>query len=697
MGVETSPDTLVTTKHIEAPAKGEPASDQINLLGGQLLSSPEAAKLDSAAGPKVAFPDAAKPTPADTTKPTAADAAKPIDADAAKPIDGDAAKPTAADAAKPTAADAMTAAPAGPAKEARFEAEKAAGAAAEKRSDPEVQQKTYDQIHGQYEKDLKTYWNGVAAAKKDHHFVLEFPPLYTGPDKPKTPGHPPEVKPNTTPTINQMLDDSKHLNQFASGDKTQPNFELRQVSESEFKQRYAQEAVHIGQQHGVSKDNVKNIVRSIYAFEDGGWGSHETLSSMPPSLVKDDKPGETKIQDARRNFHLEGAGSSSALGYNQLMMANSMENIDQHAKPIADRLEQLAQENPARATELQAKAAMLTSLSRNLDKELMVMANAEKNKKPEDQKKYLGDDGKPTDKLYIDFDKSKELTSIGVTRQDIGRAVHALNLDGDIGPILQAQELGHLFDYADRYGYQSLLQGKEQSDKQALTAYDALPADQKAKAVSEVMDLVKSPVPTIVAPTAAAAAATAPKAGAAGAAGAVAGAASGTAADQAKEQEFNATKDALEKRFLAMQPGIDSALSKDSISVKEADMMRVNVLAIKDVGELSGPLSPQAQLLLNKVTQSYYGGLTADKLMPAVLELANLSGPTNAKQMADVKNQNVPTVNFFSQAGYQGNPVTNRRTGPELLLQIERSMKGPNNSASDRPGQADFDRAFAQL
>jgi hypothetical protein len=63
--------------------------------------------------------------------------------------------------------------------------------------------------------------------------------------------------------------------------------------------------------------------------------------------------------------------------------------------------------------------------------------------------------------------------------------------------------------------------------------------------------------------------------------------------------------------------------------------------------------------------------------------------------MVDTNNQDVPTVNFFSQAGYQGNPVTNRRTGHELLLQIERSMQGPNNSTQERSGQADFDRAFA--
>jgi hypothetical protein len=611
MGVDHPPDSTVTHKPLDASSDTAPKVEPIHTLGGELLVSPEAGR-------------------------PAAPAGKMVLADAGSAAVSDAGKTPGTDVVKLHAIDMGKAAP------------------------PDDPQKAYDQQHGQYVKDLKTYWDGVSAAKKAHSFVMEFPPLYTGPDKPKTPGPPPVVKPNTVPTINQMLDDAKHLNQFAAGDKTKPDFDVRQVSEFDFKQRYAQEALQIGKQYNVSPDNMKNIVRSIYAFEDGGWGSHETLSNMPAALVKDDKPGQTTIQDARRNFHAEGTGGSSALGYNQLMMANSMENIDQQSKPIADRLEQLAKGDPARAGDLRDKAAMITSLSASLDKELMVMANANKAQKPEDRKAYLDSDGKPTDLLYNDFAKSTELTAAGLTRQDMARAVHGLNLDGDIGPILQAQELGNLFKYAKAFQYQSLLQGTEQTDKQSVAAYDALPAGQKAQAVHDILDLVKPPTN-----------------------------------DPAQQQQFNATKQSLEKKFLALKPGVDGNLAKDKLSQQEADMLRVNVIAIKDFGEPSGKLSAQSQLLLNKITDSYYGGLTADKLMPAALELANLAGPKNAQGMVDTNNQDVPTVNFFSQAGYQGNPVTNRRTGHELLLQIERSMQGPNNSTQERSGQADFDRAFA--
>ncbi len=232
---------------------------------------------------------------------------------------------------------------------------------------------------------------------------------------------------------------------------------------------------------------MRDIVRGIYAFEDGGWGSHETLSSMPPSLVTDDKPAGTTSQTARLDFHVEGVGASSALGYNQLLTATTMEDIQFQSKPIADRLNQLAQQDPARAAELQQKAKMVTALGGALDREVMAMAKADQSKKPEDRKAYLDSDGHPTDLLYRDFLNSKEPTAAGMNRQDMARAVQALNLDGDIGPIIQAKELGNLLKYANQYGYDSLLQGKEQSDKQALAAYDALPAVQQKQAVNEVL------------------------------------------------------------------------------------------------------------------------------------------------------------------------------------------------------------------
>jgi len=532
----------------------------------------------------------------------------------------------------------------------------------------ELKQQAYDRAHGQYDKDAKAYWDGVAAAKKNHTFVLDFPPIYTGPDKPKVPGQPPAVVPNSVPTIRQMLDDSKHLNQFAAGDKTQPEFNLRQVGEAEFKQRYTQEALNIGQQYGLDKDKVRGIVRGIYAFEDGGWGTHETLSSMPQSLVTDDKPAGTTSQTARLDFHVEGVGASSALGYNQLLTATTMEDIQFQSKPIADRLNQLAQQDPARAAELEQKAKMVSALGGALDREVMAMAKAEKSKKPEDQKQYLDGDGHPTDLLYRDFLKSSEPTAAGMTRQDMARAVQALNLDGDIGPIIQAKELGNLLKNASQYGYDSLLQGKEQSDKQALSAYDALPAVQKQQAVHDILDRLKPPAGK--------------------------GTTAGVTAGSTPLQDFNTAKNSLEQKLLAMGPGIDNNLSQDKLTKGEADLMRTGVLTSKEFGDPSGPLSHQSDLLLNKIVQSYYGGTTATNMMPAALELANLAGPKNAQGMMDAHNQDVPTPNFFSRAGYTANPVTNGRTGSELLLQIKRIMSGPSYSAQEKPGQADFDRAF---
>jgi hypothetical protein len=532
----------------------------------------------------------------------------------------------------------------------------------------EQQQSAYNLQHGQFEKDLKGYWDGVSAAKKNQHFVMEFPPIYNGPAKPKVPGHAPDVTPNSVPTIRQMLDDSKHLNQFAGGDKNQPEFELRQVGEKEFKQRYADEALRMGRQYGLDKDGVRDVVRSIYAFEDGGWGSHETLSSMPQSLVRDDKPAGETSQTDRLDYHVDGAGASSALGYNQLLTATTMQKIEFQSQPIADRLNQLALKDPARADKLHQKAAMVTALSGGIERELKSMADAEKSKKPEDQKDYLDKDGKYTDLLYRDFLKSKEPTAAGMSRQDMARAIQALNLDGDVGPIIQAQELGNLFKSADTLGYKSLLQGKEQSDAKAVAAFDALPAVQKEQAVHDILDRMQPPAPT--------------------------GTAATGAAEANKSADFEAAKQALQEKLLAMRPGIDDNLAADKLTKSESDMLRTGILTLKDFGDPRGVLPEPAQLLLNKVAQSYYGGLTEAKLMPAGLELANLAGAQKAQQMIDSKNKDVPTPNFFSQAGYSANAVTNGRTASELLLQIERIMRGPSFSEEERPAQADFDHAF---
>jgi len=531
----------------------------------------------------------------------------------------------------------------------------------------ETPQQAYDRIHGQFDKVQKVYWDKVAAGKKSHHYVMEFPPVYDGPPKPK-PDKPMPVTPNTIPTINEMIVATTHLNEFAFGDKSKPAFKINDGSDADFKQNYAREALRVGQAHGLAKDDVRNIVRSIYAFEDGGWGTHETLSSMPEALNVPDVPGSTAVKDARRAFHLDGATASSALGYNQLLMLNTMDKMTEQSKPIAERLDELsrAQTDPARVKELHDKSVMVAALGPALKQELRAMAEAESRKPPDERKNYYNEDGSFNEQLSRDFGRSKEPTSIGLTRQAMARAVHGLNLDGDVGPIIQAQEFGNLLNYADKYGYQKLLQGKDQQDKQSLADYDALPTDQKAKAVDEVMAFVKPPAP-----------------------------------NDLTTQFFNMfsppADKSLEQKLLAMQPGVDPSLAKDTLTTEEAELVRTKALTIRSVGEASGALSQPAQLLLNKITQSYYGGLDAAKLTPAALELANLSGPKNAQLMLDAKNSDVPTPNFFSQAGYYANPVVGRRTASELLLQIQRSMRGPNFDAQLKPGQADFEKAFNAL
>ncbi len=143
-----------------------------------------------------------------------------------------------------------------------------------------------------------------------------------------------------------------------------------------------------------------------------------------------------------------------------------------------------------------------------------------------------------------------------------------------------------------------------------------------------------------------------------------------------------------------MGSGADPSLSEDKLTKGEDDLLRTGVLTMKEcAGDPAGPLSHQSDLLLNKITQSFYGGLSPAKMTAAALEMANLAGPKPAQGMMDAKNQDVPTPNFFSRAGYTGNPVTNGRTGSELLLQIKRIMSVSGWHAQLKQGRPIQNRA----
>jgi hypothetical protein len=256
-----------------------------------------------------------------------------------------------------------------------------------------------------FDNELERYWSEVDAKRAErrrkrragepfarHDYVLEQPPNYAGP--PLRPdisrilaaAKPPEREP-PLPTVADFLRNAKEHFGFVP----------QTVGEREFKRRYAEEAIALG----LTKEQVVRI----YALETGGRGTHDMQAGIDP---------ETK----------NGKPISSALGYAQLLHANSVSELVNHGDGFIHRLRAMATAagvEAKRTRELQAKASVVRAM--------LVVARSVPN-------------------------EWSEHVRLGATPK--GLAIHALNLDGDLGPWLQAVKLRGLKDEAGRAGRRNL-------------------------------------------------------------------------------------------------------------------------------------------------------------------------------------------------------------------------------------------------
>ncbi|HEY9683437.1 MAG TPA: hypothetical protein V6C86_17795 [Oculatellaceae cyanobacterium] len=538
--------------------------------------------------------------------------------------------------ANSSSADAHSKTESGHSKASDKGAQPAAAKGAEKHPAPEVNEprpsKYLPSLSG-FTSALNSYWQRISHAKSHHQFVIAFPPVYAGMDAPKK--QPPTVVPapesikstGKMPSLNDLYGASRDLNRIVSHDKTQPDFHPLTLSEADFKRRYAEESIFIGKQYNLNKATVENLVKRIYAFEDGGWGTYNTLSSMPQALMNDDQ------KNSLGKFH----PSSSALGYNQLLLKDTVNDIAHHGAAISARLEQLATQHPDRAKVLHDKAKLVT----DLQDVILHRANPD---------------------MKIPADKHKRFYA---SSGEIEKAAHSLNLDGDIGPVIQSQELNNLLAYARDNKFDDFLNTKATLETSHAAEYDKLTPQQKAAAADQLLSLVQP-----------------------------------TDADPAHPEilaAFNNVKEGLRRKFLTLGPkGSQSSLERDHLSADEYKMMNAQILTIRRFGGEKGPLSHEARALLDRTTFDYFGGYSADRLQAAAIELANLAGMGSAQKMLNPDNANLPTSNFFARPGYQGNPVTSRRSASELLLQIYRIMHGPNSDPS-KPGIKQFNDAFNSI
>jgi len=256
-----------------------------------------------------------------------------------------------------------------------------------------------------HEKRHNAYWLRVEA-KRDarrakrmlgqpyeaEDYIAQQPPKYAGPELPAdiativTEIKPPVPVP-PLPTVNDFLGHAKALY----------GFEPTPTSEQDFKRKYAQEALAVG----LTKDQVVRI----YALETGGQGTYDMQAGFNP-LTK------------------QGRAISSALGYAQLLHANSVGELVKHGESFARRLLAMARApgtSPERVDALKVKA---TILRRMLGAARTV---------PNEWGAHVIYAGTPP-----------------------GLGIHALNLDADVGPWLQVLKLKALKDEAAAAGRASL-------------------------------------------------------------------------------------------------------------------------------------------------------------------------------------------------------------------------------------------------
>ncbi len=256
-----------------------------------------------------------------------------------------------------------------------------------------------------HDREQDAYWSAVSARRGERRrkmsaganvtaadFVMQYPPKYTGPAlRPDIAKIMAEVDPPSPAgeitTLPEMLAAARQLYRFEPG----------LIPEREFKRRYAVEALALG----LTKEQVVRV----YALETGGRGTFDMQAGINP---------DTKA----------GRAISTAMGYAQLLAANSIDELVRFGDGFIVRLQAMASQPgtpPERARELAAKVDVLRAMLR------------------------VGR-GVPRE-----WSRHVELS-----RTPPGFGIHVLNLDGDVGPWLQVIKLKGIKDLAEQKGRTSL-------------------------------------------------------------------------------------------------------------------------------------------------------------------------------------------------------------------------------------------------
>ena len=264
----------------------------------------------------------------------------------------------------------------------------------------------YTAARQRYEAEADAYWNAVTEKRRIragkrrnnqeillHDYVLAQPPIYSGPPRPVDPSAPEEEPPprRYVPVVADFLQAAAEEFRFVP---QQPQSEL------EYKRAYAK----IASAAGLTKEQVIRI----YGFESGGDGKFDVQAGL-----------EYPRPDAR--------AISTALGYNQLLAANSV-NL-------------LAEKGDYFIRTLNGKAAGLSGDARSVLERKIAVVRA------------MAAFSRTVPNDWSAHER--------VARTSKGLGIHALNLDVDVGPLLQTQKLLNSIVYARTQGNQAALSAAE--------------------------------------------------------------------------------------------------------------------------------------------------------------------------------------------------------------------------------------------
>lgn len=262
----------------------------------------------------------------------------------------------------------------------------------------------YTAIRGAFDEEAGAYWSAISEKRKTRNAKRRSGETialddYVLTQPPIYSGPPKPVDPSAPPTPPAVRRPIPVVADFLQNAQEHFQFTPRKPgTEIDFKRAYAKIASSLG----LTRDQAVRV----YSFEAGGNGKYDVQAGL-------EKPG--------------GRAISTALGYNQLLTTNTIDLLAEHGGLILKSLrDQLHQATGPRKAELERKIAIV--------QQMVTFSKTVPNEWSAHEK-------------------------LGVTPRGI--AVHALNLDMDVGPILQTMKLMDSVNFARRKGYMTPLSAAE--------------------------------------------------------------------------------------------------------------------------------------------------------------------------------------------------------------------------------------------